>query len=136
MENRKPRIVLAKPGLDGHDKGIKLVSMSMRDAGFDVVYLGLRQTVPGIIDAAKKYHADFIGLSILSGTHIDVGEKMLEQMKCQGVTAKLMIGGVIPHADEKKLLEMGVAKVFPVGTIFKDQNAWITETFEMCGKDC
>ena len=57
-------------------------------------------------------------------------------MKHEGLTAKLMIGGVIPHADEKKLLEMGVAKVFPVGTIFKEQNAWITETFEMRGKDC
>ena len=136
MENQKPRIILAKPGLDGHDKGIRLVSMSMRDAGFDVLYLGLRQTVPSIIEAAKKYHADFIGLSILSGTHIDVGEKILAQMKHEGLTAKLMIGGVIPHADEKKLLEMGVAKVFPVGTIFKEQNAWITETFEMRGKDC
>ena len=122
---KQPRIVLAKPGLDGHDKGIRLAAMALRDAGFEVSYLGLRQRVSDIIDAAVKKEADFVGLSILSGTHLDVAEKMLAQMKEHHLTCKLFIGGVIPKADVDKLLSMGVAAVFPVGSTFAHMNEWI-----------
>ena len=127
MEKRKPRIVLAKPGLDGHDKGIRLVSMALQEAGFEVYYMGLRQTVDSIAKVAKEKDADFIGLSILSGVHLDVAAKMLDKIKEEGLRAKLVMGGVIPERDQKLLLEMGVAQVFPVETKFSYTNYWLME---------
>ena len=127
---RTPCIVLAKPGLDGHDKGIRLVAMALRDAGFDVHYLGLRQSIEGIVSAAKEKKADFIGLSILSGTHLDVARKMLAQIEEEQLACRLFIGGVIPKADAEQLRKMGVAQVFPVGTTFAAMNAWIVSSFE------
>ena len=121
-----PRIVLAKPGLDGHDKGIRLVAMALRDAGFAVTYLGLRQSVEQIVDAAAEKQADFIGLSILSGTHLDVAKKVLHTLADRHMDCQLVIGGVIPRADEEKLLEMGVAQVFPVGTTFAETTQWLS----------
>lgn len=130
MTKRPPRIVLAKPGLDGHDKGIRLAAMSMRDAGFDVQYLGLRQSIDSIAAAAREKDADFIGLSILSGTHLDVARKMLQKMKEEGLRCKFFIGGVIPKADADKLLEMGAGNVFPVGSTFAEMNRWVLENYE------
>lgn len=125
--NKRPCIVLAKPGLDGHDKGIRLVASSMSEAGFNVYYLGLRQTVDDIIKNAKELNADYIGLSILSGTHLDVSRKMIETIKSEGLNYKLIIGGIIPKKDEEKLLSIGVTKVFPVGSKFLEINNWIIE---------
>ncbi len=130
MTKRPPRVVLAKPGLDGHDKGIRLVAMSMRDAGFDVHYLGLRQTIDSIAAAAREQEADYIGLSVLSGTHLDVARKMLQKLREEHLPCRFFIGGVIPKADEAKLLEMGVANVFPVGTTFAAMNQWILEHYD------
>ena len=127
---KAPTVVLAKPGLDGHDKGIRLVAMALRDAGFDVQYLGLRQSVEGIVSAAKEKQADFIGLSILSGTHLDVARKMLAQMEKEGLTCQLFIGGVIPKADAEELKKMGVSQVFPVGTTFPSMIEWMTGSLE------
>lgn len=126
---RPPRIVLAKPGLDGHDKGIRLVAMALRDAGFEVHYLGLRQSPDSIVNAAEEMQADFIGLSILSGTHLDVANKILAKMSAKKLCSKLFIGGVIPKADAARLLEMGVAQVFPVGTTFTCMNKWIEANY-------
>ncbi len=127
---RPPRIITAKPGLDGHDKGVRLVSMALRDAGVDVTYLGLRQNTDSIIAAAKEKQADYIGLSILSGTHLDVARKMLERLAAEQMGCKLIIGGVIPQADARQLLEMGVSEVFPVGSTFASVNEWIMANYD------
>lgn len=119
------RILLAKPGLDGHDKGVRLVAMALRDAGMDVTYMGLRQSVESIVEAAKKTQADFIGLSILSGTHLDVARKMLDKLASENLKCKFIIGGVIPKSDAQQLLQMGVSQVFPVGSSFKGLIEWI-----------
>lgn len=130
MTKRPPRVILAKPGLDGHDKGVCLVAMSMRDAGFDVHYLGLRQSIDSIAAAAKERDADFIGLSVLSGTHLRVADRMLQKLREEKLRCRFFIGGVIPKADVLRLLELGVDNVFPVGTTFAAMNQWILEHCE------
>jgi methylmalonyl-CoA mutase C-terminal domain/subunit len=124
--NKKRRITLAKPGLDGHDKGLRLVAMALRDAGIEVIYLGLRQSIDNIVNAAIQEDADFIGLSILSGVHLYVADKVLKRMKELSMEdCPLIIGGIIPPQDITKLKEMGVAGVFPVGSTFEEIAAWI-----------
>jgi len=127
---RRPRIILAKPGLDGHDKGARLVAMAMRDADIDVTYLGLRQSVDSIVDAAVQKEADFIGLSILSGVHLNVADKLLKKMSEAGIHCPVVIGGIIPPQDEAKLKEIGIAQVFPVGTAFATTVDWINQNFK------
>lgn len=125
--DKRPCIVLAKPGLDGHDKGIRLVASSMSEAGFNVYYLGLRQSIDDIIKKAKELNADYIGLSILSGTHLEISRRMIEMIDLEGLNFKLIVGGIIPKKDEEKLLSEGVTKVFPVGSKFLEINNWIIE---------
>jgi methylmalonyl-CoA mutase C-terminal domain/subunit len=126
LSNKKLRVILAKPGLDGHDKGARLVAMALRDAGIEVIYLGLRQSVDNIVNAAIQEDADFIGLSILSGVHLNVAEKVLKKMKELSLEdCPVIIGGIIPPQDITKLKEMGVAGVFPVGSPFEEIVAWI-----------
>ncbi len=122
MENsKKIRVLIAKPGLDGHDKGAKIVALALRDAGMEVIYSGLHQSLPQIIKTASQEAVDFIGLSIMSGAHLPICEKLLIMMKEEGLEDILLtVGGVIPHQDIPKLKEMGVAAVFPGGTSFKD----------------
>lgn len=97
MPDHKHRILLAKPGLDGHDKGVRLVAMALRDAGIEVIYLGLRQSVDDIVNAAIQEDVDFIGLSILSGVHLRVADKVLKKMKELSIGDwPLVIGGIIP----------------------------------------
>ncbi|MCP4024285.1 MAG: cobalamin B12-binding domain-containing protein [Desulfobacteraceae bacterium] len=115
------RVLIAKPGLDGHDKGAKIVALALRDAGMEVIYTGLHQTLPQIIKAASQEAVDVIGLSIMSGAHLPISQKLLGMMKEEGLSETLLtVGGVIPHQDIPKLKDMGVSAVFPGGTSFED----------------
>lgn len=112
-----PRILLAKPGLDGHDRGAKVVAHALRDAGFEVIYTGLHQTVEMIVRAAIEEDVDVIGLSIMSGAHVPISEKLLGLLKDKGADdIMVLVGGVIPARDVPRLKEIGVAQVFPGGT--------------------
>lgn len=114
---RPPRILMAKPGLDGHDKGALVVSRALRDAGFEVIYLGLYGNVDQIIQVALQEDVDIIGLSILSGTHLKVAKRLVTEIKKRAdwhvMTA---IGGIIPEEDIPKLRRMGIDVVVPTGT--------------------
>jgi methylmalonyl-CoA mutase C-terminal domain/subunit len=113
----KIRVVLAKPGLDGHDRGAKVIANAMRDAGMEVIYLGLRQTPEMIVAAALQEDADVISLSILSGAHMTIFPKVLDLLKENGMDDVLLIGGgVIPEEDMKELKKMGVAELIGPGT--------------------
>ena len=114
---RKIRIVIAKPGLDGHDRGVKVIARALRDAGMEVIYTGLRQTPEQIVDAALQEDADVIGLSILSGAHNHICPRLMELVKEKGLDDVLVvIGGIIPDVDVPKLNEIGVRGVFQAGT--------------------
>ena len=110
------RIVLAKPGLDGHDRGLKVVAMALRDAGAEVIYLGLLVPVADIVAAAVAEDADVIGISVLSGAHLPIAEQLLTAMRASGVEVPLAVGGTIPPRDAAALRRLGVAGVFAVGT--------------------
>jgi len=120
-EQRRIRVLVTKVGLDGHDKGAILVSTALRDAGMEVVYTGLRRTVTEVVSAAIQEDVDVIGVSILSGAHMKVAEKMLAQMREHGIEDKLFVmGGVIPEDDVLRLKQMGVAGVFTQSASFKE----------------
>jgi methylmalonyl-CoA mutase, C-terminal domain len=111
------RILLAKPGLDGHDRGIKVVAMALRDAGAEVIYLGLRQTAAQIVAAAQAEDADVIGISVLSGAHLALARQVIAAQRAAGAAdIPLVVGGTIPPQDEAALAGMGVRGVFGVGT--------------------
>jgi len=113
----KIRVVIAKPGLDGHDRGAKVIARALRDAGMEVIYMGLRQTPEQIVAAALQEDADAIGLSILSGAHMHICPRVLELLKARGLEDVLMVvGGIIPDVDIPKLREMGVNGIFLPGT--------------------
>jgi methylmalonyl-CoA mutase, C-terminal domain len=115
------RIVLAKPGLDGHDRGVKVVAMALRDAGAEVIYLGLRQSAGQIVAAARAEDADVIGISVLSGAHLPLSREIREAQRAAGVAdIPLVVGGTIPPQDEPALARLGVRAVFPVGTPVAD----------------
>ena len=114
---RKIRVVIAKPGLDGHDRGAKIIARALRDAGMEVIYTGLRQTPEQIVDAALQEDADVIGLSILSGAHNHVCPRLMELLTEKGLDNVLVVvGGIIPDVDVPKLTAMGVSGVFQPGT--------------------
>jgi methylmalonyl-CoA mutase C-terminal domain/subunit len=118
---KRRRILIAKPGLDGHDRGAKIIARALRDAGHEVIYTGLHQTPLMIATAAIQEDANLIGLSILSGAHIhlvDATIKELKKAKMKGV--KVFVGGIIPEEDMKKLKKMGVAGIFTPGTPLKE----------------
>ncbi|RLB43386.1 MAG: methylmalonyl-CoA mutase [Deltaproteobacteria bacterium] len=128
MAERKVRVLLAKPGLDGHDRGAKVVAHALREAGMEVIYTGLHQTVPSIVNQAIQEDVDVIGLSIMSGAHIPICRKLMELVKEKGIEDKLIVvGGVIPSRDIPILKEMGVDGVFPGGSYFKDIVEFIQE---------
>ena len=111
------RIVLAKVGLDGHDRGIKVVARGLRDAGFHVIYAGLWQAPEAVVRAVADEDADWLGLSILSGAHMTLTPRVLEMLRQAGLRdVGVIVGGIVPEADVPKLLEMGVARVFGPGT--------------------
>lgn len=117
MTERKIRVIVAKPGLDGHDRGAKVVARALRDAGMEVIYTGLRQTPEMIAEAALQEDADAVGLSILSGAHLALVPPILELLKANGQEhVKVFVGGIIPEEDIPLLLEMGVAGVYGPGT--------------------
>ncbi len=118
---RKIRVLIAKPGLDGHDRGAKVVARALRDAGMEVIYTGLRQTPEMIVSAALQEDVDAIGLSILSGAHMHYFKEVKRLLDEQGASDILLFGGgIIPDEDVPKLLEMGVAAVFGPGTLTQD----------------
>ena len=115
--SQKIRVVIAKPGLDGHDRGAKVIARALRDAGMEVIYTGLRQTPEQIVTAALQEDADVIGLSILSGAHNHIAPRMMELLTEKGLDDVLVvIGGIIPDIDVPKLKAIGVKGVFPPGT--------------------
>jgi methylmalonyl-CoA mutase, C-terminal domain len=116
----RPRIVLAKPGLDGHDRGVKVVALGLRDAGAEVIYLGLRVTPAQLVAAAEAEDADLIGISVLSGAHVPITKQILAAMRDADLDVPLIVGGTIPPADAEVLRELGAAGVFPVGTALPD----------------
>jgi methylmalonyl-CoA mutase, C-terminal domain len=114
---RKIRVLVAKPGLDGHDRGARVVAYGLRDAGFEVIYTGLRQTPEQIATAAVQEDVDVIGLSVLSGAHLALTQKVVEKLREQGAAdIPIVVGGLIPETDKPALKEMGVAEVFTAGT--------------------
>ena len=114
---KKIRIVMAKPGLDGHDRGIKILARAYRDAGMEVIYLGLRQTPEMIVNASVQEDADVIALSVLSGAHMTIFTKVMKLMEEEGLNNVLLTGGgIIPKDDMKALSELGVGKLFGPGT--------------------
>ena len=114
---RKIRVLVAKPGLDGHDRGAKVVARAMRDAGFEVIYTGLRQTPEQVAEAALQEDVDVIGLSILSGAHMRLFPEIMKLLKEKGIDDVLVIaGGIIPEEDIKPLKKMGIKAIFGPGT--------------------
>ena len=118
---RRIRVLVAKPGLDGHDRGAKVVARALRDAGMEVIYTGLRQTPEMIAEAALQEDVDVVGLSILSGAHMALAPRILELLKANGQTdVKVFIGGIVPDEDIPRLKEMGVTGVFGPGASTDD----------------
>ena len=114
------RVLIAKPGLDGHDRGAKVVARGLRDAGFEVIYTGLHQTPEMVTQAALQEDVDIIGLSILSGAHLPLIEAIQGQMKTKGIKIPIFVGGIIPQDDANQLLDHGVSAVFGPGTPLAD----------------
>ena len=126
--DKKIRIIMAKPGLDGHDRGIKILARAYRDAGMEVIYLGLRQTPEMIVNAAVEEDVDVIALSILSGAHMTIFSKVMDLMNDSGLTNVLLTGGgIIPDVDMKTLSQKGVGKLFGPGTPVNETIEYIKE---------
>ena len=121
MDEPKLRVLIAKPGLDGHDRGAKVVARTLRDAGMEVIYTGLRQTPEMIAEAALQEDVDVIGLSILSGAHMALVPRIFELLRANHQEqVKVFIGGIVPDEDVNKLLNMGVSGVYGPGTLTTD----------------
>jgi len=128
MPDRKIRVVIAKPGLDGHDRGAKVVARALRDAGMEVIYTGLRQSPEQILAAALQEDADVVGLSILSGAHLPICRRVLELLKEKQLHhVKVFVGGIIPVQDIPELKRLGVAEVFLPGASTQDVVRMIEE---------
>ena len=124
---RTIRVVIAKPGLDGHDRGAKVIARALRDAGMEVIYTGLRQTPEQIVSAALQEDADVIGLSILSGAHLPVCERVMTLLREEGLDDVLvLVGGIIPNQDRPRLEAIGVRGIFLPGTPMQDIIEFIT----------
>jgi methylmalonyl-CoA mutase C-terminal domain/subunit len=122
------RIVIAKPGLDGHDRGAKIIARALRDAGMEIVYTGLHQTPEQIVQTVVQEDADAVGLSVLSGAHMTLFTKVLELLEQQGVSDVVVFGGgIIPEADIPALQALGVAKVFTPGAGLEEIVGWVRE---------
>jgi methylmalonyl-CoA mutase, C-terminal domain len=124
--NEKIRVLVAKPGLDGHDRGAKVIARAFRDAGFEVIYTGLRQTPEQIVNAALQEDADVVGLSVLSGAHMTLCPRITELMKKEGLNdVMVVVGGIIPDQDVPKLKECGVSEIFQPGASTQDIVAYV-----------
>jgi methylmalonyl-CoA mutase C-terminal domain/subunit len=114
---KKIRVVIAKPGLDGHDTGAKVIVHALKDAGMEVIYTGLHRTIDDIVTTALQEDADVVGLSIYSGAHLPLSKKLMERMKAEGLTdTMVLVGGNMPRRDIVELKGYGVTEVFPVGS--------------------
>jgi methylmalonyl-CoA mutase C-terminal domain/subunit len=121
MTERKIRVLVAKPGLDGHDRGAKVVARALRDAGMEVIYTGLRQTPEMIAEAALQEDVDVVGLSILSGAHMALAPRVLELLKANGQgRVRVFLGGIVPDEDVPHLKEMGVSGIYGPGASTED----------------
>ena len=126
MAERKIRVLVAKPGLDGHDRGAKIVARALRDAGFEVIYTGLHQTPEQIVATAVQEDVDAIGLSVLSGAHNYLFGRVLDLLKAKGADDIAVFGGgIVPTADIAKLAELGVAKIFTPGATTEEIVTWV-----------
>jgi len=126
MSERPLRILVAKPGLDGHDRGAKIIARALRDAGFEVIYTGLHQTPEMIVEAALQEDVDAIGLSILSGAHLTLFPAILDRMKTQGLENVVVFGGgIIPEDDIPKLAGIGVRGIFRPGATTEEIVQWV-----------
>jgi methylmalonyl-CoA mutase C-terminal domain/subunit len=115
------KVLIAKPGLDGHDRGAKVVAYALRDAGMEIVYSGLKRTPEEIVAEALQEDVDVIGLSILSGAHLPLSRRVIDGLRAQGATdVRVVVGGTIPPRDVEALRAMGVERVFPMGTALPD----------------
>jgi methylmalonyl-CoA mutase C-terminal domain/subunit len=122
------RVVVAKPGLDGHDRGAKVIARALRDAGVEVIYTGLHQTPQQVVDAALSEDADFIGMSILSGAHMTLFAEVMDLLKASEATDIVVFGGgIIPEGDIPALQELGVARIFTPGTPTQEVVDWVNE---------
>lgn len=131
MAERKIRVLIAKPGLDGHDRGAKVIAGALRDAGMEVIYLGLRNTPKMIVEAALQEDVDVIGLSILSGAHMTIFPEVKRLMDEYGMKDVLLTGGgIIPKEDMAKLQEMGIGRLFGPGTNTQEIVKYIQEWYE------
>ena len=131
MTSRFIRVLVAKPGLDGHDRGAKVIARSLRDAGMEVIYTGIRQTPEMIVETALQEDVDVIGLSILSGAHDELFPKIIEGLRERGMDDVLVIaGGIIPESDRDRLREIGVSEIFGPGTDSSDIVTFIKESVE------
>ncbi len=125
---KKIRIVIAKPGLDGHDVGAKVVALALKDAGMEVIYTGLHRTIDEIVKTALEEDADVIGLSIYSGAHLPLSKKLMDNLKDKGISDKLiLVGGNIPSGDISTLKSYGVTEVFPIGSRLEKIVAFVQE---------
>jgi methylmalonyl-CoA mutase C-terminal domain/subunit len=128
---RTYRVVVAKPGLDGHDRGAKVIARTLRDAGFEVVYTGLHQTPEQIVQAVIQEDADVLGLSLLSGAHLVLVPRVRELLKTQGrEDVLLLVGGIIPDDDIPQLEKNGVARVFTPGASLDEIGSWLEATLD------
>lgn len=117
---KRIRVVIAKPGLDGHDTGAKVVAHGLKDAGMEVIYTGLHRSIEDIVKTTLEEDADVIGMSIYSGAHLPLSKKLMERLEDKGLTDKLvLVGGNIPRRDIQTLLDYGVSGVFPTGTMLE-----------------
>lgn len=120
MSEKRIRVLIAKPGLDGHDVGAKVVAHALRDAGMEVIYTGLHQTVEQILSTALQEDVDVIGLSVLSGTHLPITQKLMAGLKeAKAEDIIVLVGGNIPKRDAEKLMALGVSGIFPTSTHFE-----------------
>lgn len=117
-QDKKIRVLVAKPGLDGHERGAHVVAYGLRDAGFEVIYTGLRQTTKQIVNTAIQEDVDVVGLSILSGAHLSLTQKVIQGLKSRDAEdIMVIVGGIVPDEDIPQLKEMGVSEVFTAGTL-------------------
>jgi methylmalonyl-CoA mutase C-terminal domain/subunit len=130
MAERKIRVLVAKPGLDGHDRGAKVIASSFRDAGFEVIYTGLHQTPEMIVNAAIQEAVDVVALSILSGAHMTLFRRIVELLRAEGVQDILLTGGgIIPEEDAEELAKLGVGRIFGPGTPTTEPIEYIRDWF-------
>ena len=129
--DRPYRVIVAKPGLDGHDRGAKVIARALRDAGFEVIYTGLHQTPEQIVQAVVQEDADALGLSLLSGAHMTLVPRIVDSLRDNDLgDVVVMVGGIIPEDDVPKLAEVGVARVLTPGTPLLEVSSWLEEALD------